>query len=447
MALAVALLLVSAVGLSSPWTASLHHPESQRESDFQILHAAGRGLVEQRDIHDPHVLDEIGRRDGRSATPFCAANPLVVRTFGLLSDRDVHSAYRMGLLVNCCLAALAVILLAGVLRALGRDANHFEEGATPGLARCFSSPWLALAFGLVALGLGEGLWMSLAMNTTNVLALVALLAALRAACAERPALEGTCLAIALVAKTSPALMLLIVLLAGRWRVALWAVIVTGVLASVSIAWSGWAVHESWAMHVLPALGYAPEVTPGSFNNSLHAWNLAPNGLLARTMLQANAPRLFALAGAWLVAGLVFVQLYGALKRQPPVDAGVANGQKKNALFSGSASMYVREYALGVTAMLLVSSVTWPHHLVLLAIPAVWLLWSVARAMTGRSAFGPPLVGLMCLVVLALPLGTFDESPNMSVGIAVRTAVLVVLFAVLVPRERASRADQPTSMLP
>lgn len=443
-AFVVALLLVSAVGLFSPWTGSLNHPESQRDSDFQILHAAGRGLVEQRDIHDPEVLDEIGRRDGRPATPFCASNPLVIRTFGLLSEKDVHSAYRVGLIINGCLAVLAVILLAGVVRALGRDAHREGEQAMSSLVSRGRFPWMALAFGLVALGLGEGLWMSLAMNTTNLLALVALLAALQAACAGRSALEGTCLAIALVAKTSPVLMLLIVLLAGRWRVALWAMAVTGVLATVSIAWSGWAVHESWAVHVLPVLGYAPEVTPGSFNNSLHAWNLAPNGLLTRTMLGANAPRLFALLGAWLVTGLVFVQLYGALKRKPGRDGDVAHVQNKGTPPAANASTYVREYALGITAMLLVSSVTWPHHLVLLAIPAIWFLWCVTRAIKGRSAMGPALVGLMCFVGLALPLGTFDESPNMSVGIAARTAMLVVLFAVLVPREQTSRPGQSTS---
>lgn len=419
--LVVVALLVAAVAFSSPWTAATQRADSRVDSDFQILHAAGRGLAEGRDIHDPAVLDEIGRRDGRQATPFCAANPLVVAAYGLLADRDVQSAYRIGLLVNVGLAVLAVIWLAGLARVLG-------AAGTRG-----TSPWLALACGLAALGLGESLWMSLAMNSTNLLALVAMLGALRAACAGRPALEGACLAVALVAKTSPALMLLVLALAGRWRAALWAVVATVVLGGLSIAWSGWAVHESWLVNVMPALGYAPELTAGSFNNSLHTWNLSPNGVLSRAMLQADAPRLFALLGAWLVTGMIFVQLYGALRKAPVGRAGSADGSRT----PEATRARVREYALGATAMLLVSSVTWPHHLVFLAIPTVWLLWRVLRPSSERGPMGATCVGLLCVALLALPLGTLDRSPDLALAIPVRTVALVVLFAVLVVREPES----------
>jgi hypothetical protein len=448
-ALVVALLLVAAVGLGSPWTATLDRADSRVVSDFQILHAAGRGLVEGRDIHDPAVLDEIGRRDGRPATPFCAANPLVVRTYGLLADRDVHAAYRFGLLVNGALALLAVALLANVVRALGAGADNGPgkdngPGASdPAGRRRGVSPWLALAIGLAALGLGEGLWMSLAMNTTNLLALVALLGALHAAYADRPVLEGACLAVAIVAKTSPVLMLLVVLLAGRRRAALSGALVVILLGVASVAWSGWAVHESWLLRVLPALGYAPELEVGSFNNSLHTWNLSPNGVLSRAILQAGAPRIFALLGAWLVTGLVLVQLIGGLRARSRGEAD--KGQRGTRARDPAA--YVREYALGATAMLLVSSVTWPHHLVFLAIPSVWLLWRLTPAAAKRMPLASTLTGLLCVVVLSLPLGTLDTSPDLAVGIPVRTAALVVLFAVLVPRELSPPSAAPEGASP
>ena len=85
-AAAGAVLLLALVGSRSPWTALLWQPQAQVTSDFQILHAAGQGLAEDRDIHDPAVLDEVGRRVGRPATPFCAAHPLVVAAFGLFGS-------------------------------------------------------------------------------------------------------------------------------------------------------------------------------------------------------------------------------------------------------------------------------------------------------------------------------------------------------------------------
>ena len=407
-ALALAALLVAWVGWSSPWSTFAGDEASRVESDFQILRAAGCGLVEGRDIHDPFVLDDVGRRTGRSHTPFCAANPLVVRTYGMQAGSPFDQAYTAALVVNACLAILAVWLLASCLRA-----------ASSAAAR---TAWTtAFAIGLVALGAGEGLWMSLAMNSTNLLALVAVLAALRSALAGHPLAEGAFLALAAVAKTSPALLLLVVLFAGRRLAFAAGCAVSAGLAALSVWWSGWEIHASWLTRVLPVLGYAPDLEAGRFNNSLHAWNLSPNGVLSRTLLEADGPRMFALLGAWIVALLVLGQLVVSVRSR-------GRGGDRRTIF--------RVYALGLTATLLVSSVSWPHHLVFLCLPAAALLDDLRRGVDP-----PGLAGLACVALLALPLGMIDSDPMLTLGIPLRSLAVVLLFFVLAARLSGEDTDR------
>ncbi len=414
---------VLVVGLTTPWLDSLVSQASQISSDFQILHAAGRGLAEGLDIHDPEVLDGIGRRDGRPATPFCAANPLVIRLYGLLARHDLPTAYSVALKLNLALAALAVLLLASVLACALRWRDRADLGRAGKPSRGI---WLAcFAIALGAMGLGEGLWMSLAMNSTNLLATAALLGALHAACFGRPVLEGFCLALAAVAKVSPLWLVVVVALAGRRRAVISAGVSLLAMGLASVAWSGWAIHASWFTRVLPVLGYAPELEAGRFNNSLHSWNLAPNGVLSRAMLEADAPRLMAMIGAWAVTALVCVQLWFALR------SGTGHGQGAAPSTLGREPVFarLREYGLGVVAMLLISSVTWPHHLVFLAVPT----GAVLARLLFRERSLATWVASACLLVLALPLGSLDESADLALGIPLRTAALVVLFAALVPQ--------------
>jgi len=413
--LLAALVAVALVGSGSPWMSFAADAGGRRESDFQILRAAARGLLEQRDIHDPSVLDEIGRQDGRPTTPFCAANPLVVRAFGWLAQTPLPAAYGRMLLVQAALALAAVLLLCDVLRRL----------AVPGAA--------ALALALVALGLPEAFWMSVAMNSTNLLGLVAVLAALRAACAEHPLREGLWLALAVVAKTSPALLLVVAAFAGRWRTLLGGCLGLAGFSALSIAWSGWEVHASWLTRVLPALGYAPELASGHFENSLHAWNLAPNGLLTRSLVGSGGPRLLAWLLAWLVTALVLFQLASAVRRRAPASRDEAARVATDARGVGASDVARRrlwEYALNLAATLLVSSVSWPHHLVFLT-PALALLVLERVRGAGRPALS---LGLAAALLLGLPLGSFEQDAALAWEGPLRTALIVVLFTALLALE-------------
>ncbi len=417
----VLLILVSIGALfvagASGWTDLLDIPQAWAESDFQILWAAGQGLSEGVDIHDPMVLDEIGRRAGRPVTPFCAANPLVVRAFGLL-PAPFFDAYELWLVVSVVLLVVSLALLTRILR---------DEGAGGAAA--------ALALGVLLLN--DGTWMALSYNSTNLVALAAVLGALRAAQTGRPVLEGVLLAVATVAKTSPGLLVVLALFASRRRTVFGALAGGAALLGTSVAWSGWALHLSWIERVLPRLGYAPVLEPGAFDNSLHAWNLAPAGWLAR-LAHANDARAWVPFGAGIVAGVVVLALV-ALARRRGVTRGADHSRGDGADPVGTRSRdhgrdhrrdHRRDltglYAVGLTATFLISSVTWPHHLVLAALPVAWLIlrgWSTS----GLLVRG---VGAAAVIVLYTPLDVFSEQGSADGGSAWRTAALAVLFVVV-----------------
>ncbi|RKY16180.1 MAG: hypothetical protein DRQ55_18510, partial [Planctomycetota bacterium] len=236
--MALVLLAVGAVGASSGWTGFATAPEAWHESDFQILWAAGHGLAEGVDITDPAALDRVGARTGREATPFCAAQPLVTRLFGLSSD-DFSAAYRAWLLLHALAGVLAVALLAGLLR---------DEGLTRAAA---------LAVALAAVGLNDGLWMSLAMNSTNLVALAAVCAAAWAARRRRALSEGLALALAVLAKTSPLLLVLVAAWSGRVRAASVGLLGWVAATLTALVWLGSAPLMAWMQRTAPALGFAP----------------------------------------------------------------------------------------------------------------------------------------------------------------------------------------------
>ncbi len=408
--LVIALAGAAWVAARSPWTAFAADPASRVSSDFQILHTAGRGLVEGRDVHDPAVMDEVGRRSGRPSTPFCAALPLTVRLFGAFASTELQRAYVVWLVLHGLALVAAGALLAGCLRVAGATAMA------------------AAAFAVAFLGLDDATWMSLAMNSTNGVALLAVVAALRAGLAGRPWLEGALLAVAALAKTSPALLVVVALLARRGRVVRGALAAAAVLSAVSVVWVGWDFHAGWIDRVLPALGYAPELESGWFSNTLHAWNLSPNGVVSRVLAQSGGTPGMARGLAWIVAVLVLVQLAIAVR----------GGAGRSGPEVGAGELW-RQYGLGIAAAFLVSSVTWPHHLVLAAVPAGAL---VVAARSGAKASA--VVGLVACAVMFLPLGVFGDDDAQRVDVAAKAFACAVLFLALAVRPRDPSSSAPSA---
>ncbi|MHC5210365.1 MAG: glycosyltransferase 87 family protein [Planctomycetota bacterium] len=407
--LALAVLGSAFVVLRSEWVAFAYEPAAIAESDFQLHWAAGQALAEGKDPYDRATVNAVGAATGRHFTPFCAANPLIVRLFGLADREDLPGAYVAWREVNVGLFAVAAVLLALGIR---RTAS---VGAA-GLAA-------ALALAVAMLGLNDGTWQAFFYNQTNAVTLVVVFGALLAAQSERPVLEGLLLALAVVAKTSPALLIVVVALAGRRRTLAAAALTLLVLGLVSVAWSGAAVHLAYLDMVRSHLGYAAQVGPGEFNNSLHDWNMAPNGVLSRAADAAGRPAAWARAGAWAVTLAVLALLARATVRR-------ARSVAAEETPCAAASALMGLYALGITAGFLTSSVTWSPHLSLAALPLAWLVM-----MCGRERPGPPrllrvaLIAAVC-AVLFVPLGTFAEDAHQLLDVRLKAAGCVALFALV-----------------
>jgi len=371
----------------SAWTARAADPAARPDSDFQILWAAGQGLADGADVTDPAVLDSYGRRAGRDPTPFSASQPLVARLFGLLQASDFDAAWRIWFALHgaCGVAAIALLAVA-IRRGMG------------------VSSWVGAAVALGAVGLSDALPMSLAMNSTNLVALLAIAGALVCATGGRSLGEGALLGLAVLAKTAPALLVVAALAAGRIRTAVTAVAVWLGAGAISVAWQGWEPHRAWLANTAPRLSYAPDVPPGGFNNALHTWNLSPHGLFSRAAEQAGFPSGLVAAAMVAVAFAVVWQLVLVARRQRGRDGAFVLG------------------AAAVAGSFLVSSVTWPHHLVLASVPVAACAVSVGRSLV------PAGLGLVAGAVLALPIGVLGEAGGGAFDGTVKCFAAITLFA-------------------
>jgi len=438
LAVAVAIFLVVP---GSEWFQISFLPAAYADSDYELHWAASQALVHGSDPYDPEVVASYGAATGRPFTPFCAAHPLMVRLFALTGGADVahfQDGYRVTRTINLALLLLSALLLASALQFASRerDVRAPSASSTPtaeivgavsaagraGAARPAGvHVAAALAVAAALLAFNDSTWMALHYNQLNFVALAAVCGALVAAQRGRPGAEGALLALAALAKTSPALLIVVAAMAGRWRTVRAAALTLVALGVLSVAWNGWAVHASWLAMAGRELGYAAELRPGFFNNSHHAWNLSPNGTLSRAGDAAGWSAGAVRAAAWGVTAVVLSALWVAVRRTSAASPGTHT--------AGIASRGVfAQYALGVGATFLVSSVTWSPHLSLAALPAVWL---VHTAWSGAARRVPALLllGGVAYALLCLPLGTFGTPDDQSRDIQLKLAACVLLFAV------------------
>jgi len=399
--LALALLGCGLVAAASQWTAVLVQPASWSETDYQLHWAAGRALALGLDPYDAAAVEPIGVTTGRPMTPFCAATPLFVAGFAWLGERPFADGYHLLLGVNVVLLCLSVALLAAALRRAGAPAAA------------------ALGASLALVLLDDGTWMALWFNQLNFVTLAAMTGALWAGCSGRPRAEGVLLAVAAWAKLSPVLVIVFAALAGRWRTVRAALAAGAALLALSVAVAGWEAHASWLAMVQRELGFAAERPAGLFNNSLHAWNLAPNGVLSRAAQVAGWPRGVVLLGAALAALAAVGTAAFSLRR------GTTRPEEPRTVFA--------VHALGVSAGFLASSTTWVPHLSLAAVPLAFVVlaaWKApGRALLVRAA------GAAAAVLLFLPLGTFDASDDQRVDVLAKLDGCILLLVAVVAATR------------
>ncbi len=414
--------LLVAVGIAivlvvprSEWFQISFLPAAYADSDYELHWAASQALIRGQDPYDQETVAPFGAATGRTYTPFCAAFPLMVRLFALTGGKDVEhfeEGYRATRAINLGLLLVSVLLLAGVLR-----------NATCGRASVHAAAALAAAAGLLAFN--DGTWMALHYNQLNFLALAAVCGALCAAQRGRPGAEGALLAVAALAKTSPALLIVVAAMAGRWRTVRAAALTAVALGALSVAWNGWAAHVSWLAMVDRELGYVATLRPGFFNNSLHAWNLSPNGALSRAGNVAGWSSAIVRAAVWAVTVTVLATLWIAVRRS--VTAGRSRADSGDAEARAlAARILFAQYALGVCASVLVSSVTWSPHLSLAVVPALWFV-QISWSGPAPHVKAWLLAGGLAYAMLCLPLGTFGTPWDVRRDVDLKLAACALLF--------------------
>jgi hypothetical protein len=412
--LAASLLASALIFFTSDWAALLGRPESWTDTDYQLHWAAGRALAAGEDPYDAATVERIGAETGRPFTPFCAAAPLWVAGFARLGQLSFAEGYRALLGLNVALLLLGIAALAAALRRVGLPLAAATAAALA-LVACNDSTWMALWF-----------------NQLNFLTLAALAGALWAGVSGRPRTEGALLAVATCAKLSPGLLLLFAALTGRRRVVASALVTGALLLAASVAVAGWPAHASWLAMTQRELGFAAQRPEGLFNNSLHAWNLSPNGVLSRAGAAAGWSRTVVLVGGWAAALAAVGVAAWALRRGWTTDN------------RGDPARVFALHAAGLAAGFLASPTTWVTHLSLAGIPLAFVLW---RAWERRAGCATVLCAAAAAVLLFLPLGALGSATDQRMDILAKLDGCVLLLAAVLMAMREPVAAAPSAERP
>jgi alpha-1,2-mannosyltransferase len=247
----------------------------------------------------------------------------------------------------------------------------------------------------------SAVWNTLNQGQVNLLIWLLVILDLRAVIGGRR-WSGMLIGLAAAIKVQPALVAVLLLVAGRWRSAARAAaaaVAATALAALVLPQDSW---DYWTERVFDTSLVGP-LGDGQ-NNSLRS--LVERGILAGN----SVGRLLALVATVVVLGLAAVMFRRALARECLIVAAVTAG----------------------TAIVLVTPVSWTHHLVFLGVLLLLLYGPDLRGWRLAAA-----VGAAALVLLD-PIG-FGRS---EITTTVRTLGLVALLVaapVLIEREAALRA--------
>jgi alpha-1,2-mannosyltransferase len=338
-------------------------------SDFATFYSAARAFAAGGDAYDPRALRATASFDGWVGRyfyppPFAAVavRPLTLLPFAV--------ARRVWIAIEVAAYVAAAWMAAGF--AVGFSTR----------ARVLLVVAMALAFAPV--------YLDLRLGSVSGLLWFAVMRALRARSAARPWRAGAWLAVAVVLKLAPALVLLYCAARREWRVVGAAAATAAVLVVVCLPWTGLDAYRTWATTVVPALAH--DSFAWFTNQSLDAffWRLfVVNPDTTPWVASATAYRIGVTTVTLAVAVLVAVAARGA--------GGIGSARER----------------LAVTTVLaaapLVSRVAW-EYLFVLALPAFF-------AWAGRIAGGaatPRLAALVaCAWFLCAAPFAYEQSPPRS----------------------------------
>jgi hypothetical protein len=354
------------LAMAPAWLALLR-PDPAKPRDFFQDYASARNLLAGRPVYESQAVtmrDYLGLDTGerRVNVAYNAHPPTSVLLALPLAGLDYPTA---GWWWN----VFSLVLLAGSLAALAHGVGWRPTGWAVAPALALLLTWVPL-------------WLHTLQGQLGLVLLALFTAAWAAGRRGHAGWAGACLGLAATIKLFPVLLLGLPALHGRWR-GVAAGAGAGLLATAAtLLIAGPRAYVDYLTVVIPNL---ERWRPDWINASL-------TGFFAR-LFAPDATTAPLLASPWLAAALT------AAAGLAVIAAVVWRARRRR-----GAEDFDGEYALALTALLLLSALTWSHYFVVLLIPLViWArrLWLAGRAAAGRWAVLVVTWGLMALPQLDL----------------------------------------------
>lgn len=357
--------------------------------DLPSFHAASVSAFEHGESpYDSGRLAGLMERDVR-VFPYLYPPPslLLLAPLSRLTYADARQAV---LLVNHLLV-LAMLLAIPLYVSRVRPQQVFA-----GSALCIV---YALTFYPIIITLNHG--------QINLLLLAFLLLSWFFAGRERAVLAGFFLALAVLLKSYPIILIPLLLLIRRWREGVCAVSWLALATLVSAFVLPHAVWNDWFRNVLPSGGYG--CTPVGLFSPAAIWNQSLNGFFARAFTES----------AWSHPALVNPGLARLLTYATAAAcfaiAGLAAWRSRD-----RADSLDRTILVALPTMFLVAPYSWEHHL-------VYVLPSVLMLLGSRTSFGavPKAVFLSLCVASAVVIGMVGALGLKFLGMVVLWGLCVI----------------------
>jgi hypothetical protein len=396
----------------------------RHDNDFKHIYLGTQALVSREDPYSARSLFLQAHRHGLGDT---ALNPYVYLPFtglalSFLAPLPFPVASLVWFVLNHLFCLAAVWLLAGTFYPTRR--------------------MMAAGLMLAGLALSHPHLRSLTAGQLNTVLLLGLACACAALCSGRDRLAGAIIGFSAMFKIAPAVFALHLFLTRRWRALPTMLVTCAALLLISIIAFGWDIHLDFVpVSLQMRYGHSTWQEHGA-TFWKDPWNQSPNSFLTHVMVDKNrvsepwirssqklanaATTVFALLMIGLYVATVLCAMRGARDSSVRREL-IAEGCTTPPVVMGA-------FCATIPLMLLLPSLMWDHYLMLLIIPAAWLVRTFMH--TRRWA----LLGLVVVCYVATCIPVRFDSPHFrnGVGVAMMSAklfptlvlALLALFATL-----------------
>jgi len=328
--------------------------------DLPTFLLAARAVAAGADLYDPTVLAGFAGRavPGGQALPYLYL-PLYAVLLGPLAAMPLPTAYAAFLIFDAVLWATLVVLSFKLVRP----------------AQELRAPLCAVALLVTASFLPA--IQTLHHGSPSLVVAVLVVGGLVLERSGRSRSAGLVLALAVLIKVVPVLVLAYLAFRRRWTALVWSAIAGAGLLGLSVAVAGFDAHVRWLTEIAPGLAAGAE-TGTWFEPACHPENQSVTGVLCR-FLGSRTPGLSTISSAVAGALVLLAALSMARRRR-------------------SEELPAVETSLVIVTLLLASTITWFHHMTLM-LPVVLTLFVAAAGSQGlrRGVLGAAALAVLVTV--------------------------------------------------